>query len=73
MAMRILTREEFQFELRKRGLMPTKVKTDTGRLWRTDRGQIISVPEHAETYPDTVLDALLEQIGKLYSPPNERD
>ena len=71
MAMRIYSREEFFAELKKRGLMPTQVQTYTGRLWRTDSGQIISVPEHSDSYPESVLDMLLEQVDMLYHTPNQ--
>ena len=73
MAMRLFTREEFQNELRRAGLEPTESTTRTGRLWRTKDGQFISVPEHTNTYPDSVLESLLRQIGRLYRAPDEPD
>ena len=71
--MRLYSRDEFEAELRERGLEPTDITTKTGRLWRTRDGKvIISVPNPSPTtgkYPDSILDRLLEQLKKLYEPP----
>ena len=69
--MRMIPAEEFFQELRKRGLEPTEIRTKTGRLWKDGRGWYVSVPEHADTYPDSVLDRILERIGQLYVPPDD--
>ena len=73
MAMRLFSRDEFQNELRRAGLEPTDFTTRTGRLWKTKGGQFISVPEHAGTYPDSILEDLLRQVGRLYRAPDELD
>ena len=73
MAMRLFSREDFQKELRRAGLEPTDFVTQTGRLWETKDGQFISVPEHTDIYPDSVLEDLLRQVGRLYRPPEESD
>ncbi len=71
MAMQLMSRSEFENELRKAGLEPTEILTRTGRLWRTSDGQYISVPAHSETYPDSVLEELLRRVGKLYRQPTK--
>ena len=73
MAMRLLSREEFQGELRRAELEPTDITTLTGRLWVTKDGQFISVPEHADIYPDSVLEDILRQVGRLYRRPEGSD
>ncbi len=69
--MRIFSAEEFYEELKKRGLEPTEIRTKTGRLWKDGKGWYISVPDHGDSYPESVLDRLLEQVGKLYHSPDE--
>ena len=68
MAMRLLSQEEFDAELRKAGLEPTDITTLTGRLWRTEDGRLISAPVYDGKIPDSVLDQLLRRIDKLYQP-----
>lgn len=65
MALLVYNREDFRQELFRRNIKPTNLTTVTGRLWVTENGVYISVPESDE-YPDYVLDAVLAQIGKLY-------
>jgi len=73
MAMRMLPAHEFYEELKRRGLEPTDIliKSKTHRLWKDGRGWYISVPEHSDEYPDSVLDRILEQLDKLYHSPDE--
>jgi hypothetical protein len=66
MPARLYTREEFEFELEKAGLVRTDRRTRTGRLWRTPNGRHISVPTHADCYSDILLDDILRRVGRLY-------
>lgn len=66
MAMEMLSRERFREELNKAGLSPTDTMSQTSRLWSTADGQLIWVPESEGPIPDSVLGALLLQVGKLY-------
>ena len=71
MPMRFFSQEQLHEELRKAGLRPTDLKTLTGRLWETDDGQFLSVPEHSDSYPGWVVDDLLDRVGRLYRPPRQ--
>ena len=66
MAMEMLSRERFREELNRAGLSPTDTMSQTSRLWSTADGQLIWVPESEGPIPDSVLGALLLQVGKLY-------
>ena len=66
MAMEMLSRERFREELNKAGLHPTDTTSQTSRLWSTAEGQLIWVPESDAPIPDSVLEALLRQVNKLY-------
>ena len=70
MAMRLFDKEAFQAELKRSGLEPTSITTTTGRLWKTKDGLFISVPEIEDTYPDSILEAVLRQVGLLYKNKN---
>lgn len=70
MAMRLFNKRDFQAELRRAGLEPTSITTTTGRLWKTKDGLFISVPEIEDTYPDSILEAVLRQVGLLYKNKN---
>ena len=73
MAMRLLSQEEFDAELRKVGLEPTDNTTLTGRLWRTKDDRLISAPVYDGKIPDSVLDQLLRRIDRLYQPQEDAD
>ena len=66
MAMQLLDKESFEKELRKAGLKPTDHTTSAGRIWETDDGNIVMVPEIRGRVPDSVLDTVLIEVNKLY-------
>jgi hypothetical protein len=69
MAMRIFKKIEFEKELERAGLVKTDQATATSRLWRAQNGQHIFAPEHADEYPDSILEDVLRQVGLLYRKP----
>lgn len=69
MAMRIFAQIEFERELERAGLVRTNEVTATSRLWRAPNGRHITIPEHADRYPDSVLEDVLRQLGLLYQKP----
>ena len=69
MAMRIFSKKEFQAELERAGLSRTDSATTTSRLWRAPNGQHVSVPDHDGPYPDSILEDVLRQVGRLYRKP----
>jgi hypothetical protein len=69
MAMRIFEQTEFERELERAGLVKTDQATAMSRLWRAPNGRHIFAPEHADEYPDSILDDVLRQVGLLYRKP----
>lgn len=69
MAMRILLKPDFEKELERAGLERTNITTATSRLWKAPNGVHITVPDHADEYPDSVLEDILRQLGLLYRRP----
>ena len=68
MAMRFFTLEEFEDELDRAGLERTDIITRNSRLWKKD-GYFVSAPRHPGHYPDSVLEGVLRQAGRLYYQP----
>jgi len=66
MAMRLFTREEFFNELERYGLKPTKNQTGRSQIWIDDKGEPYTIPYNEESYPDYILDEILQRMGKLY-------
>lgn len=71
MAMRLFSKVEFERELERAGLQRTDITTATSRLWRAPNGRHITVPEHADHYPDSILEEILRQLGLLYQKPTK--
>jgi hypothetical protein len=69
MAMRLLTKQEFEQELERAGLVKTDLVTATSRLWRAPNGRHMTIPDLCQ-YPDSILEDVLRQLGLLYRKPN---
>ena len=66
--MRILSRAEFEEQLRQAGLTPTDERSEIGRMWQADNGETVLVPDLPDGIPDFVLDRVLEEVNRLYRP-----
>lgn len=66
MAMQIMSRDQFEQQLRSAGLTPTNKLSRTGRIWEDGNGAVVMVPNVQDGIPDSVLDRVLEQVNLLY-------
>ncbi len=67
MAMELMSRERFENQLRRAGLFPTDNTTGLCKIWATEEGCFVSVPELEEDIPDWILDDILKKVEKLHS------
>jgi hypothetical protein len=63
----VLTKVEFEAELKKYGLRQTHYFNGAVRLWRKSDGQLVPIPEFDE-YPSYILERVLIEIGMYYLP-----
>ena len=67
MAMRLMSRCEFEKELRKAGLVPTDKCSVKGRIWTTQNNKKAMVPNNKNNnIPDFVLERVLREVSRLY-------
>ena len=66
MAMKLMDKESFEQELKKAGLEPTEHRIRKYRVWKTDDGKEVLVPETNKKLPDSTLDRILSQVNRLY-------
>ena len=63
--MKLLTRDEKNAKLREAGLSPTDIFSNGHRLWRTQAGDQIWVPDEDDEYPEAIVDKILRAAGRL--------
>lgn len=68
---RVLSRENLEAELTKRGFSKTETRTSTGTFWRSSQsGKHLQVPDAYEgMYPDFILRGLNDQMEKMGQAP----
>jgi hypothetical protein len=60
----MMSEDALRRELLERGFHPTDERSDTGTVWSNGKGKWVQVPDSdGGTYPDGMLDDLLEIIG----------
>lgn len=62
----LISREKLEEQLKQAGLSQTEHHSDLVEVWKTETGQMFTIPKLEDENPDWVLESILKKVGRFY-------